>query len=100
MASGANRNKNLEDDVDDSDGIVMQEGGEAVTLLVQICYKISMWSHFWFKFAIKYRCGHIVGSNLLQNVDVVTLLFKNCLEKNCIFFVDCILGISLITECW
>ena len=30
MASGANRNKNLEDDVDDSDGIVMQEGGEAV----------------------------------------------------------------------
>ena len=69
-----------------------------VALFVQICYKILMWSHCWFKFAIKYRCGHIVGSNLLQNIDVVTSLFKNCLEKNCIFFVGCILGISLITD--
>ena len=52
-ASGANRNKNLEDDVDDSDGIVMQEGGDAVTLLVQICYKMSMLSHCCLKTVLK-----------------------------------------------
>ena len=41
MASDANRNKNLEDDVDDSDGIVMQEGGEAVSGGIERPVKIT-----------------------------------------------------------